>query len=415
MKKPATAYVHAAELITNVGVRAKGGVGITEEDLGIITDGAVVLAKNGTVLWTGLTKEIPRALLRGTKRVDLKGRQVLAPALVDCHTHLIFDGIRDDEFAMRLAGATYEEVAAAGGGIVKSVAATRAASADRLYELGCERIDAILKLGVGILEIKSGYGLDLATEIKVLKVAQQLKKKYAKRMVIRTTFLGAHAFPPRTKTDVEREAYVTEICERMLPAVAKEKLADACDVFFDRGYFTADQSRRILKRAQGLGLQIKVHADELSPAGGAELAAELGALSADHLLQASERGLAAMAKAGTVAVYLPTTAFFLKIPYADVTKARKAHVCMALASDFNPGSSPTFHMPFVMTLACLHMGMTMPEAFAAATFGGARALGLHEEHGAIVLGARPQLATFDVQSYRGLMGQLAHPGLGIVL
>ena len=370
MKRPATAYVHAAELITNVGVRAKGGVGITEEDLGIITDGAVVLAKNGTVLWTGLTKEIPRALLRGTKRVDLKGRQVLAPALVDCHTHLIFDGIRDDEFAMRLAGATYEEVAAAGGGIVKSVAATRAASADRLYELGCERIDAILKLGVGILEIKSGYGLDLATEIKVLKVAQQLKKKYAKRMVIRTTFLGAHAFPPRTKTDVEREAYVTEICERMLPAVAKEKLADACDVFFDRGYFTADQSRRILKRAQGLGLQIKVHADELSLAGGAGFAAELGALSADHLLQASERACR-HGEGGHRGSLSPLRRFSQNF-YADVTKARKAHVCMALLR-LQPGSSPTFHMPFVKTLACLHMGMTMPEA-AAATFGGARAL-----------------------------------------
>jgi imidazolonepropionase len=414
MKKPAVAYLNATEIITNSGVRAKLGVGITESDLGIIAGGAAVLAKDGTVLWTGPTRAIPKPLLKGVKRIDLKGK-VLAPALADCHTHLVFDGIRDDEFAMRLAGATYEEVAAKGGGIVKSVVATRAASAEKLFTLGCERIESILKLGVGILEIKSGYGLDLASEIKVLKVAGKLQKKYAKRMVIRTTFLGAHAFPPGTKTDAEREAYVAEICERMLPAVAKQKLADACDVFFDRGYFNADQSRRILKKAQSLGLHVKVHADELSQAGGAELAAELGALSADHLLLASEKGLAAMAKAGVVAVYLPTTALYLKIPYADVTKARKAKVCMALASDFNPGSSPTFHMPFVMTLACLQMGMTMAEAFAAATYGGARALGLHDDHGAIVPGTKPRLAVFNVPSYRCLIGQMAHPGLGTAL
>lgn len=407
---PAKVYLHASQLVTNDAVAAKGGVGVTADDLGIIEDGALALDADGKVRWYGPTAELPKRFLKGARKVDATGK-TLAPALADCHTHLVFAGIRDDEFEMRLGGMSYQQIAARGGGIVKSVAATRAASEAELLRLAKPRVEQCMALGVRILEIKSGYGLDWPTERKVLRVIARLKKLYAGRMIIRSTFLGAHAFPPGTRSEGEREAYVAAVMGEMLPAVVREKLADACDVFFDEGYFTEEQSRRILLKARSLGLQIKLHADELANTGGARLAASLGALSADHLLKADDRGLAAMAQAGVVAVILPGTAFYLGLPYASMAKLRATKVCVALATDFNPGSSPCNHLPFIMSLACLQMGMTMPEAFSAATFGGARALGLHEDQGHITIGRRPLVALFDCPGYAGLIGQVAHPGL----
>jgi imidazolonepropionase len=243
-------------------------------------------------------------------------------------------------------------------------------------------------------------------------VAARLKRELARQLTIKSTFLGAHAFPPEAGRDPKaRDAYVDRVIDEMIPEVAREKLADACDVFFDEGFYTESQSRRILQAAAAHGLDVKVHADELADVGGAKLAAELGALSADHLLRANDEGLAAMARRGVVAVILPTTALYLGIPYAPLDKMRRAGVCMALATDFNPGTSPSLHLPFVMSLACLAMGMTMPEAFAAATYGGARALGLHSAHGSLRAGAKPRIAIFNVPSYQALVAQVAHPGL----
>lgn len=403
-------FTEVEELITNRGVVQKGGVRVTEADLGIIRRGALLWDTAKGIVWLGDPRELPRGMAKSAKKKSLRGK-ILTPALADCHTHLVFGGSRHDELGMRLAGKTYQDIAAAGGGIASSVRSTRLASDRELYDSARERAMHSMKLGVGLLEIKSGYGLEWHAERKCLRVAAKLKRDLRGKLEIQSTFLGAHAFPPGTRGPVEREGYVKAVIREMIPKAAAEKLADACDVFFDEGYFDAEQSRRILKAAQDAGLKIKLHADELANTGGAKLAADMGALSADHLLKADREGLAAMAKRGIVAVLLPGTAFYLGLPYADVGLMREAGVCMALATDFNPGSSPTLHLPFIMSLACLMMGMTMPEAFAAATYGGARAMGMHGHHGSLRPGEKPKIAIFSVPSYQALIAQIAHPGL----
>ena len=401
-------YKNISELVTNTGVVKKQGVGVVEEDLGIIYDAALLWDEKKGIFWLGKNSGIPKSLAKGAKSVSLKGK-ILCPALVDCHTHLVFAGDRHQELAKRLSGATYQEIAAAGGGIVTTVSATRAASEKDLLAVARERVKTAISLGVGILEIKSGYGLDLETELKQLKVVAKLKKEFKSKITILATFMGAHAFPKELKTPADRNSYVDNIVDNMLPRVAKLKLADTCDVFFDEGYFDYAQSKKILTTAKKLGLKIKLHADELADTGGAALAAELGALSADHLLKANDHGLAAMAKAGVVAVLLPTTALYLQIPYASVEKMRKAKVCMALSTDFNPGSSPTQHLPFAMSLACFAMGMTMAEAFAATTFGGAKAVGLQKDEGFLAIGKKPRMSIFNFNSYHALIAHFAHP------
>lgn len=405
-----TAFLNISELITNKGVVRKGGVAITEEDLEVIENGALIWDGTKGILWMGKTNEVPKHFLKGSKKRDLSGK-ILTPAFADCHTHLVFAGSRHKEFAMRLEGKTYQQIAAAGGGIVSSVKETRKCTEAELYKLALARISQMAKLGVGLVEIKSGYGLDWPTERKMLRVAARLKRELKKKLAIQSTFLGAHSFPPDAKTEQAKCGYVDNIVDKMLPEIAREKLADACDVFFDEGYFNLEQSRRILKKASDLGFEIKLHADELADTGGAMLSAELGALSADHLLRANQRGLELMARRGVVAVLLPTTAFYLGLPYAPVKQMRMAGVCMALASDFNPGSSPTFHLPFVMSLAVLQMGMTLPEAFAGVTYGGARAMGFHGQHGHLRVGGKPKMAVFNCPSYVSLIQQVAHPGL----
>ena len=403
-------YTDISELITNKGVVRKGGVGITEADLGIIREGALLWDTAKGITWLGETRKIPAKVAKGARRVRLKGK-ILTPALTDCHTHMVFGGARHHELALRLEGATYQQIAAAGGGIVSSVQATRAATEAELYRSAHERVLAALGVGVGVLEMKSGYGLDWPTERKLLRIAARLKREFRGRLTIQSTFLGAHAFPKEAKTPAQRDAYVDEIVDKMLPEVVREKLADACDVFFDEGYFDLKQTRRILKAAARLGLEVKLHADELANTGGAELAAELGALSADHLLKIDDKGIAAMARRGIVAVLLPVTAFYLGLGYAPVERMRRAGICFALATDFNPGTAPCLHLPFVMSLACLQIGFTMPEAFAAATYGGARALGLHSAHGSLRAGGKPRVAIFNCPSYQALIAQIAHPAL----
>jgi imidazolonepropionase len=303
------------------------------------------------------------------------------PGLVDCHTHLVFAGDRAGEFAARCGGASYAEIAAQGGGVRTTVRATREASEDELFRLARTRIEDAHRFGIRTIEAKSGYGLDLETELKVLRVVKRLQAATPELTIV-PTFLGAHDFPE----DVSREAYLDDLVTKQLPAVAREKLAAACDVFIDEGFYTVAEGRKILEAAKALGLATKVHADELANTESAALAAELGALSADHLLKISDAGVKALAASETTAVLLPGTAFYLKAPHAPARKLLDAGARVAISTDFNPGTSMTLNLPAVLTIAALYLGMSRAELFAAATYNGARALGLHETKGTLEVG-----------------------------
>lgn len=382
------AIIHASEILTGAGIRAKDGRRVREEDLGRIEDGAVVyrIRKVGKkevplkIEWVGPTSELPKKYAR-VKKKNLRNRQAIIPGMIDCHTHLIFAGDRSDEFALRCGGATYEEIAARGGGIVSTVRATREASPAELEKLAIERIEEMSAYGVRTIEIKSGYGLSLESELKVLSLIPRLRKKFPE-LTLTATFLGAHAFPK----DRKREEYLDEILEKMLPQVAKKKLADSCDVFIDAGYYTVEEGRKILSKAKALGLQVKVHADELADTGSASFAAGIGALSADHLLRVNEDGIQMLAASDTVAVLLPGTAFYLKAAHAPARKLIEAGAAVALSTDFNPGTSMCLSLPAVMTVAALYLGMTRAEILAAVTYNAAKALDLHGRKGTIERG-----------------------------
>ncbi len=382
-------FAHISELYTCEGVRKKDGRRVNETDLGRVEDAALVIEK-GRVKWSGPTAKLPREYRK--KVLDLDKKHAMFPAFVDCHTHLVFAGNRASEFARRCGGESYESIAQSGGGIQTSVVATRAASEKELLALAVDRVEVARKGGVGILEIKSGYGLSHETELKQLKVAKKLEEKFP-RMLFQRTYLGAHAFP----REMTREAYIEEICRRTLPEVAKKKWAHACDVFMDRGYFTGGETRKILLQARELGLQIKLHGDELANTEAAALACELGALSVDHLLKVSDRGVGALARSKTVAVLLPGTAFFLKEAYAPARKLIDAGACVAISTDFNPGSCNINSLPAIMTFSALYMQMTKAEILSAATYAGARALGLEKECGTLEVGmpARITLSPYE--------------------
>jgi imidazolonepropionase len=320
-------------------------------------------------------------------RLDADGG-VVTPGLVDPHTHLLFAGTRERELVLRQRGAGYLEILQAGGGILSTVAATRAADAEALAAHGRRWLDEMLHHGVTTIEAKSGYGLDLPTELRLLEVAHQLGAEGPIDVV--PTFLGAHAVPPEFRARPDGvEAYVRHVIEEQLPGVAAQGRARSCDVFCERGVFTADQSRRILTAARSYGLAVRLHADELAPSGGAELAAELGALSADHLHTPSDEGIAALARSAsgatpTVATLLPATTWFLMA--GDAAPARRfidAGVPVALGTDFNPGTSPTPNLPLVMTVACLEMKLSPAEALAAVTVNAAHAVGVGAEVGSL--------------------------------
>jgi imidazolonepropionase len=382
------AIVHASELLTGAGVRAKGGRRITDGDMGRIADGALVysLKKAGGKLvpdrieWVGETSKLPRRFARA-KKTDLKGKRALVPGFVDCHTHLVFAGDRSEEFAARCGGATYEQIAAKGGGILTTVRATREAPVAELERLAVPRVKEMAAYGVRTIEIKSGYGLDHESELKCLEVVARLSRRFPELTLV-PTFLGAHAVPK----DRSRKEYLAELLEKTLPEVSRRKLAHACDVFVDEGYYTREEAREILQKARALRLKTKIHADELGNTESASLAAELGALSADHLLRISDDGVKKLAASGTVAVLLPGTAFYLKAPHAPARKLLDSGAIVALSTDFNPGTSMCLSLPAVMTIAALYLGMSRSEIFAAVTFNAAKALGLEAGKGTLAAG-----------------------------
>lgn len=353
-------------------------------------EGAALAVRNGKIAWLGAQGELPGAEARQT--LDLEGRWI-TPGLIDCHTHLVYGGDRAAEFELRLKGATYEEIARAGGGILSTVEATRAASEEELFERALPRARALLAEGVTTLEIKSGYGLELNQELKQLRVARRIGEHLP--LMVRTTFLGAHAVPPEFKDC--SEDYLRAVLE-MLPEVAASGLADAVDAFCETIAFSSEQTARLFERARELGLPIKLHADQLSDSGGAALAARFGALSADHLEHTSEEGAAAMAKAGTVAVLLPGAFYFLretKLP--PVETFRRHGVGIALSTDCNPGSSPATSLLLMLSMGCTYFRLTPEEALAGVTREAARALGLAASHGTLAPGKVADLAVWEIE------------------
>ena len=361
--------------------------------LGVIEGGAVV-ASEGRIVFAGPEAELPAALSRSAETIDCGGRWI-TPGLIDCHTHLVHAGNRANEFEMRLAGATYEEVARAGGGIVSSVEALRAASEDDLVRETLPRLDALIGEGVTTVEIKSGYGLDLENETKSLRAARRMGEERA--VTVRTTFLGAHALPPEANGD--KSAYIDLVVKKMLPAIAAEGLADAVDGFCEGIAFSPEEMSRVFEAAKALGLPVKLHADQLSNLHGAALAASFGALSADHLEYTDEGGAAAMAQAGTVAVMLPGAFYFIretKKPPVDLF--RRHGVKMAVATDCNPGTSPLTSLLLTMNMAATLFGMTVEECLLGVTRNAAAALGLSGEAGTLEAGKLADLAIWDVES-----------------
>jgi imidazolonepropionase len=360
--------------------------------LGTIESGAVA-AREGRIAFAGPQDELPSVWRNGARIVDCDGRWI-TPALIDCHTHLVYGGDRAHEFELRLAGATYEKIARKGGGILSTVRATRAAREDELMRSALRRLDALIAEGVGTVEVKSGYGLELAAERKSLTVARRLVEH--RDVAIRATFLGAHALPPEFAD--KREAYVAYVADTMIPTLAREGLIDAVDGFCERIAFTRDEIARVFAAAQQAGVPVKLHADQLSNSGGASLAAKFSALSADHLEYADEDGLAAMAKAGVVAVLLPGAYYVLKEQQAPrVDLMRKHRLPIAVATDSNPGTSPMTSILLALNMAATLFGLTVDECLAGATRNAARALGLAAETGTLEAGKLADLAIWDIE------------------
>mgnify|MGYP000035021242 FL=1 len=370
----------------NLATMTEGGAGY-----GIIEQGALAVSE-GKIAWVGPQARLPEYDPEAVEVIDGQG-QWLTPGLIDCHTHLVYGGNRANEFEMRLQGASYEEIANAGGGIVSTVAATRAASEQELFAAALPRLTALHQQGVTTVEIKSGYGLDLENEIKMLKVAGELAK--ALPVTVRRTFLGAHALPVEYKD--RADDYIDLVCEQMLPQVAREQLADAVDVFCEGIGFNLEQTRRVFASAQQHQLPVKVHAEQLSDLGGTELAAEYQALSSDHLEFLSEAGIKAMAQSSMVAVLLPGAFYFLReTQLPPIELLRRHQVPMAIASDANPGSSPINSLQLMLHMACTLFRLTPAEALAGVTCFAAQALGLGKQKGQLAVGYDADLALWNI-------------------
>lgn len=398
------ALLHASQLVTLAGPK-RPRVGKELSELGIIRDGGILI-RDGKIDIVGSSDEIERNLNAMSNQVsghsseveivDLGGR-VAMPGFVDAHTHLVFAGNRIDDFERRARGETYEQLAKAGGGIWSTVEKTRAASEEQLFELAKKRLDWFVKCGTTTIEAKSGYGLTIEDESKILRVTRRLNEQTPLRVV--PTFLGAHAVP----REMSAEDYVDLVINEMLPRIAKEKLAEFCDVFCERGYFDIEQAQKVLTAAKKLGLKVRGHIDQLSNSGGAKLMAELGAITADHLEKTDEQGIAALRSANVQPVLLPGSVYALgSRSYPRAREMIDAGLAIVLATDFNPGSSPTPSMPMVLSLACTQMKMLPAEAISAATINAAYSLNRGDEIGSLERGKLANIAVFDCEDHREL-------------
>jgi len=360
---------------------------------GLIDDAALITNADGTIVWVGRRDEVPAAVVATViSEFDLGGR-LMTPGFIDCHTHLVYAGDRSRDFEMRLSGASYAEIARAGGGILSTVRDTRAAEAATLERVSETRLLALAQSGVTTVEIKSGYGLDCGTELAMLRAASALGRLHA--IEVHATYLGLHARPPEF---ANADDYVTFVIEEMLPVIAREGLANAVDAFCETIAFSPAQISRYFDAARDLGFELRLHADQLSDGGGAALAARYGALSADHLEHASEKGLAALAASGTVAVLLPGATYFLretKLPPIDAF--RRLGIPFAIATDCNPGTAPLVSMPLALNLACTIFRITPEEALAGVTRNAAKALGIAERAGTLAAGRNADFAVWDVE------------------
>jgi imidazolonepropionase len=381
-----------ASVLINIRELAKCMAAGAPDDLGRIADAALVWDNAGRISWVGPKAELP-AEFRKVDFIDAGGALVV-PGLVDSHTHLAFAGWRADEFVERCRGATYADIAARGGGILRTVRLTRDASEDELLARCRGFLAAMVSRGVTTVEGKSGYGLTLDDELKLLRVYRRVQSEFSGTIV--GTFLGAHTIPPEFRSD--RAGYVRLVCEEMIPRVAAEKLATFCDVFVENGAFTPDEARPIFAGAMRHGLRPKLHADQLADGGGASLAAEFGAISADHLEFANDDGLRAMAAAGVVAVALPIASLYLRQPPLDARRCLAAGLTVAVATDFNPGSAPCYDLPLAMTLACTMNRLTPAEALRGATINAAKAIGVQNEVGSLEPGKRADFVLVDAES-----------------
>ena len=388
--------INISQLVTPEGSTAKHGS--TMNDVKKIEHAAVVV-EDGQIAFVGTTEEVKAFYRLEEENVrDLAGHALL-PGFVDSHTHFIFGGYRPEEFMMRQKGVPYIEIHKAGGGIQNTVEATRALDEEEMYRLGEIRLKDMLSMGVTTVEGKSGYGLDRDCELRQLQVMKKLNE--AQPISVVNTYLGAHSIPVEYKKDPE--AYLDFMIAEMLPEIKKEKIAQFTDVFCEEGVFTGEQSKRLLSAAKEAGFGLKIHADEIVSTGGAELAAELGAVSADHLLAISKQGICDMAKSKTIATLLPCTAFCLNKPYAPARKMIDAGCAVALASDYNPGSCFTNSIPLMFALAVIHMGMTLEEALCALTLNGAAAVGMGKEIGSIEVGKKADLVVLSAPKYEFLV------------
>ncbi|HEX6809317.1 MAG TPA: imidazolonepropionase [Gemmatimonadaceae bacterium] len=368
---------------------AEGGQG----DIHPIANAALAW-RDGRIVWVGPDAALPAEYAREEPIYLASSDTLVIPGLIDCHTHLAFGGWRANEFVERIQGRTYQEIAAAGGGIASTVEQTRATSSEALAAKCARFLAEMLSLGVTTVECKTGYGLTLAEELRLLRLYRDLAADGPQRLV--PTLLGAHTVPPEMRD--RRETYVDLVVNEMIPAAAREHLATCCDVFVERGAFTVDEARRILRAARDAGLAAKLHADQLSDSGGAALAAEMHAISADHLEHASDAGIAAMAQAGVVAVSLPFATLYLGQAPMPARRFIDAGVPVAVATDFNPGSAPSYHLPLALTLACTMQRMTPAEALKGATIYAARAVGLERDIGSLEPGKRADFASIDAPS-----------------
>jgi imidazolonepropionase len=380
-----------------------------EPDYGVVNGPAAIAISDGHIVWVGKQSDLPK--YRATNERSMAGRW-MTPALIDCHTHLVFGGDRAAEFEQRLRGASYEDIARAGGGIMSTVRATREASADEMFDAALPRVNALASEGVATVEIKSGYGLDCETEIRMLEVARRLGD--ASSVDVRTTLLAAHTVPPEFEDNAD--GYIDLICDTLLPRVAEQGLADAVDAYCESIAFSGPQIAKLFDAATKLGLPVKLHADQLSDGGGAELAAYFKALSADHLEYTSSKGVRALSAAGSVAVLLPGAFLTLgETQLPPVGELRANDVPIAIATDCNPGTSPICSLRTAMMLACRLFKLTPEECLAGTTRNAARALGLQDDRGTLEVGKRADIAVWDISHPRELAYWTGTPQLAEVI